>query len=99
MAEKQLAYRYEEITSVSNILPRKAMLARYMLWLCVRKVDFFHTSHGVHIGQQAESVGRVLQTKRPKTKKQCRSLLDMVNFYRRYIPNCAKIIAQYLILI
>jgi len=36
MAEKQLAYRYEEITSVSNILPRKAMLARYMLWLCVR---------------------------------------------------------------
>jgi len=29
----------------------------------------------------------------PKTKKQCRSLLGMVNFYRRYVPNCAEIIA------
>ena len=27
------------------------------------------------------------------TKKECRSLLGMINFYRRYIPNCAETIA------
>ena len=58
------------------------------------KVDFLgHTLYGDHIGPQTESVGRILQTERPKTKKQCRSLLGMVNFYRRYVPNCAEVIA------
>jgi len=43
-------------------------------------VDFLgHTLHGDCIGPQTESVGRILQTKYPKTKKQCRSLLGMVN--------------------
>jgi len=45
------------------------------------------------MGPQTESVGRILQTECPKTKKQCRSLLGMVNFYRRYIPNRAEMIA------
>jgi len=49
--------------------------------------------NGDHIGPQTESVGRILQTERPKTKKQCCSLLGMVNFYRRYVPNCAEVIA------
>jgi len=58
------------------------------------KVDFLgHTLHGDHMGPQTESVGRILRTERPKTKKQRHSLLGMVNFYRRYIPNCAEIIA------
>jgi len=57
-------------------------------------VDFLgHTLYGDHIKPQIESVGRILQTERPKTKKQCRSLLGMVNFYRCYVPNCAEIIA------
>jgi len=34
-----------------------------------------------------------LNAERPKTKKDCRSLLGMVNFYRRYIPNRAQIIS------
>jgi len=42
---------------------------------------------------QDESVGRILNTERPKTKKPCRSLLGMINFYRQYIPNCAEVIA------
>jgi len=50
-----------------------------------------HTLYGDHIGPQTESVGRILQTKRSKTKKQCRRLFGMVNFYRRYVPNCAEI--------
>jgi len=45
------------------------------------------------IRPQRETVGRILDTDRPKTKKACRSLLGMINFYRRYIPNCAEIIA------
>jgi len=58
-----------------------------------RKVDFLgHTLYGDHIGPQTDSVGRILQTERPKTKKQCRSLLGMVNFYRHYMPNCAEVI-------
>jgi len=58
------------------------------------KVDFLgHTLRGDHMGPQTESVGHILRTERPKTKKQCRSLLGMVNFYRHYIPNYAEIIA------
>jgi len=52
-----------------------------------------HTLHGDCIKPQDGSVGRILNTERPKTKKSCRSLLGMINFYRRYIPNCAEVIA------
>jgi len=52
-----------------------------------------HTLQGDCIKPQDESVGRILNTERPKTKKSCRSLLGMINFYRRYIPNCAEVIA------
>ena len=52
-----------------------------------------HTLQGDCIKPQNESVGRTLDTERPKTKKSCRSLLGMINFYRRYIPNCAEVIA------
>jgi len=47
----------------------------------------------VRMGPQVENVGKIFNAERPKTKKDCRSLLGMVNFYRRYIPNCAQIIA------
>jgi len=48
---------------------------------------------GDSIGPQDKSVKQILKTERPQTKKQCRSLLGMLNFYCRYIPNCAKIVA------
>jgi len=58
------------------------------------KVNFLgHTLEKNLVGPQVETVGRVLNTKRPKTRKECRSLLGMINFHRRYIPNCAEIIA------
>ena len=50
-----------------------------------------HTLHGNCIKPQDEPVGRILDTERPKTKKSC--LPGMINFYRRYIPNCAEVIA------
>jgi len=57
-------------------------------------VDFLgHTIQKDSIGPQVENVGKILNAERPKTKKECRSLLGMVNFYRRYLPNCAQIIA------
>jgi len=52
-----------------------------------------HTLQGDCIKRQDESVGRILNTERPNTKKSCSSLLGMINFYRRYIPNCAEVIA------
>ena len=52
-----------------------------------------HTLHRDCIKPQNESVGRILNTERPnKTMKSCRSLLGMIHFYRRYIPNCAEVI-------
>ena len=58
-------------------------------------MDFLgHTIQKDYIGLQVENVGKILKAERPKTKKDCRSLLGMVNFYRRYIPNCAQIIAS-----
>jgi len=57
-------------------------------------VEFLgHTLQKDTIRPQTETVGRILDTDRPKTKKACRSLLGMINFYRRYIPNSADIIA------
>ena len=52
-----------------------------------------HTLQGDCIKPQDESVGRILNTARPKTKKSCRSLFGMINFYRRYVPNCEEVIA------
>jgi len=58
------------------------------------KVNFLgHTLQKNSVGPQVETVGRILNTKHPKTKKERRSLLGMINFYLRYIPNCAEIIA------
>jgi hypothetical protein len=57
-------------------------------------VDFLgHTVKTDFIGPQSETVGRILKMARPQTKRQCRSLLGLINFYRRYIPDCATLIA------
>jgi len=48
---------------------------------------------GDSVGPQDKSLWQILKKERPQTKKQYRSLLGMVNFYRRYIVNCAKIVA------
>jgi len=57
------------------------------------KVEFLgHTIEKDSISPQIKSIGHILDTDHPKTKKACRSLIGMVNFYRRYIPDCAKVI-------
>jgi transposase InsO family protein len=58
------------------------------------KVDFLgHTINGQFLEPKTKSVEKILDTPRPQTKKACRSLIGLVNFYRRYIPNCASILA------
>jgi len=57
-------------------------------------VDFLgHTLKEDVIGPQRDNVGKILNTERPKNKKSLRSLLGTVNFYMRYIPNCASILS------
>ena len=57
-------------------------------------VDFLgHTLKTDFISPQSETVGRVLRMSPPKTKKQVRSLIGLVNFYRRYIPDCATLLS------
>jgi len=58
------------------------------------RVDFLgHTLKSEFIGPQSETVGKILAMKRPITKRQVRSFLGLVNFYRRYIPDCATLVA------
>ena len=58
------------------------------------KVDFLgHTLQKDSTEPQVEAVGQILNIQHRNTKKECRSVLRMINFYRWYIPNCAKIIA------
>jgi len=46
------------------------------------------------VGPQVKTVGRILNTRRLNTKRECHSLLGMMNFYHQYIPNCTEIIAS-----
>lgn len=39
----------------------------------------------------ADKVKVIIEAKRPETKKQVRSFLGMIGFYRRFIPNCSTI--------
>ena len=52
-----------------------------------------HTLNSDFIGPLQETIGRILEMRRPRTKKQVRSLLGLINFYRRYIPDCATLIS------
>ena len=54
-------------------------------------VDFLgHTLKTDFISPQSETVGRVLRMSPPKTKKQVRSLIGLVNWY---IPDCATLLS------
>ena len=52
-----------------------------------------HTLNANFIGPMQETIGRILEMPRPRIKRQVRSLLGLINFYRRYIPDCATLIA------
>jgi len=70
-------------SSFERVIKAKLSLKPNICKIGYGSVDFLgHTLHGDCIGSQTESVGRILQTERPKTKKECRRLLGMVNFYR-----------------
>ena len=85
---RMLRYFFERVRKANlSLKPSKCKIG-------FAKVDFLgHTLQKDTISPQIETAGRILNTERPKTKKACRSLLGMINFYRSYIPGCAKIIA------
>ena len=54
------------------------------------KVEFLgYTITGDSVGPKASKITQIIDAERPATKKQVRSFLGMVNFYRRFIPTCA----------
>ena len=58
------------------------------------KVEFLgYTITGGTVGPKMSKITEIIEFNRPKTKKQVRSFLGMVNFYRRFIPSCAELSA------
>jgi len=51
-----------------------------------------HTLNSNLIGPLQETIEKILEMPRPRIKQQVRSLLRLINFYRRYIPDCATLI-------
>jgi hypothetical protein len=58
------------------------------------KIDFLgHTLRDDSISPKVESVDKIVDMPRPQTKKQVRSFLGAVNYYRKFIPHCAELMA------
>jgi hypothetical protein len=58
------------------------------------KIDFLgHTLNKDDISPKEKSVDKIVDMPRPKTKKQVRSFLGAINYYRKFIPHCAEIMA------
>lgn len=58
------------------------------------KIDFLgHTIKGDNISPQVESIDRIVDMPRPQSKKQVRSFLGAVNYYRKVMPHCAELMA------
>jgi hypothetical protein len=58
------------------------------------KVDFLvHTLKGSEISPKVESIDKIVDMPRPQNKKQVRSFLGAVNYYRKFIPHCAELMA------
>jgi hypothetical protein len=56
------------------------------------KIDFLgHTIEDERIAPKKESVDKIVNMPKPKNKKQVRSFLGAVNYYRKFIPDCASI--------
>src|ERR1043165_1594311 len=58
------------------------------------KIDFLgHTLRYDQISPKVESVDKIVDMPKPQTKKQVRSFLGAVNYYRKFIPHCAELMA------
>jgi transposase InsO family protein len=55
-------------------------------------IDFLgHTLDGIKIKPREESVDKIKSMPKMRTKKQVRSFLGAVNYYRKFIPDCAEV--------
>lgn len=56
------------------------------------EIDFLgHTVTDERIKPREESIDKIINMPRPTNKKQIRSFLGAVNYYRKFIPDCANI--------
>lgn len=56
------------------------------------EIDFLgHTITDERIKPKEESIDKIVNMPKPMNKKQIRSFLGAVNYYRRFIPNCASL--------
>lgn len=55
-------------------------------------IDFLgHTVSNDQIKPKEKAVQKIKEMPRPRNKKQVRSFLGALNYYRKFIPNCAEI--------
>ena len=56
------------------------------------EIDFLgHTIENERITPKKGSIDKIINMPKPKSKKQVRSFLGAVNYYRKFIPDCARI--------
>lgn len=63
-------------------------------FVAYESVDFlgFNVGEGM-LKPQQEKIDKIMKVRRPETKKEVRSFVGLVNFYRKFIPNCGAILA------
>lgn len=85
---KTLREFFERVRSAQLTLkPKKCSLG-------YEKIDFLgHTLRGGDISPKVESVDKIADMPKPQNKKQVRSFLGAVNYYRKFIPHCAELMA------
>jgi hypothetical protein len=58
------------------------------------QIDFLgHTLRGSEVSPKVESIDKIVDMPRPQNKKQVRSFLGAVNYYRKFISHCAELMA------
>src|SRR6218665_1414812 len=87
--EEHLAVLRKFFEKVSNarltLKPKKCQLG-------YDTMDFLgHKFSNDRISPKEEAIERIVEMQRPTTKKQIRSFLGAVNYYREFIPDCGKI--------
>lgn len=79
---------FERVRRVHLKLKQKKCSVGYGL------IDFLgHTIKGGEISPREESITKISAMPRSRTKKQIRSFLEAVNYYRKFIPQGAELVA------
>ena len=83
------------VKGVLSALRAKGLTARpFKLHAGFRKLEFLgHILGEGRIQPEPAKVKKILEVATPKTRRQVRSLLGLLSYYRRYVPNFASLVA------